>query len=99
VPRPLASAIAAGHFGQEESGKPVRPGPREVREITLQHADNLELLDAIAIAPADRKDDLRAQFDAGVAAYAEDFGLHAAEQLEAYVRRQATHDTGSRRGR
>ena len=100
VPRPLASAITAGQFGQEENGKPVRPGPREVREITLQHADKLvELLDAIAIAPADRKDDLRAQFDAGVSAYAEDFGLHAAEQLEAYVRRQATHDAGSRRGR
>jgi hypothetical protein len=100
VPRPLASAIAAGHFGQEESGKPVRPGPREVREITLQHADNLvELLDAIAIAPADRKENLRTRFDAGIAAYAEDFGPHAAEQLEAYVRRQATDDAGSRRGR
>jgi len=100
VPRPLASAIAAGHFGQEESGKPVRPGPREVREITLQHADNLvELLDAIAIAPADRKENLRTRFDAGIAAYAEDFGPHAAQQLEAYVRRQAAQDAGSRRGR
>jgi hypothetical protein len=100
VPRPLACAIAAGHFGQEENGKPVRPGHREVREITLQHADKLvELLDAITVAPADRKDDLGTQFDAGVAAYAEDFGPHAAEQLEAYVRRQAAHDAGSRRGR
>jgi hypothetical protein len=100
VPRPLASAISAGHFGQEENGKPVHPGPREIRESTLQHADNLvELLDAIAIAPADHKDDLRTQFAAGIGAYAEDFGPDAAQQLEAYVRRQATHAVGSRRGR
>ena len=30
VPRPLPSAIAAARFGQEENGKPVRPGAHEV---------------------------------------------------------------------
>lgn len=96
VPRPLGSAIAAGHFGQEENGKPVRPGPREVREITLQHAEKLiDLLDRLASAPALGKDALQTQVMAGIATYAEDFGSHAAQQLEAYVRRQAA----SRRGR
>jgi len=35
----------------------------------LLHADNLvELLDALAVAPADDKDDLRSKFAAGIAA-------------------------------
>jgi hypothetical protein len=93
VPRPLPSAIAAGHFGQEENGRPVRPGAREVREITERHAEKLiDLLDSLASAPANGKDALQAQFDAGIAVYAEDFGQHAADQLEAYVRRQASLD-------
>jgi hypothetical protein len=32
---------------------------------------------------------VREMFDSGIAAYAEDFGRPAADQLEAYVRRQA----------
>jgi hypothetical protein len=100
VPRPLPSAIAAGRFGQEENGKPVRPGAREVREITERHAEKLiDLLDSIVSAPADGKDALRSQFDAGIAAYAEDFGQHAADQLEAYVKRQAGLDSSSRHER
>jgi hypothetical protein len=100
VPRPLASAVAAGRFGQEENGKPVRPGAREVREITEQHAEKLiELLDSMASAPADSRDAIVAQFMAGISAYAEDFGPDAAEQLEAYARRQAGLDPGCRRGR
>jgi hypothetical protein len=100
VPRPLPSAITAGRFGQEENGKPVRPGPREVREITERHAEKLiDLLDELASAPANRKDALYAKFDAGITAYAEDFGQHAADQLQAYIKRQASLDTGSRRGR
>ena len=93
VPRPLPSAIAAGHFGQEENGRPVRPGAREVREITERHAEKLiDLLDSLASAPADNKETLRMQFDAGIAAYAEDFGQPAADQLQAYVHRQASLD-------
>ncbi len=100
VPHPLPSAVAAGRFGQEEDGKPVRPGAHEVREITEQHADKLiDLLDSLASAPADGKDALRAQFAVGIAAYAEDFGQHAADQLQAYVRRQADLDPSSRRER
>jgi hypothetical protein len=100
VPHPLPSAITAGHFGQEENGRPVRPGAREVREITERHAETLiDLLDSLASAPAKGKDAVEAQFDAGISAYAEDFGQPAADQLQAYVRRQAGLDTSSRRGR
>lgn len=100
VPRPLPSAIAAGNFGQDEDGKPVRPGTYEIRDITERHADKLiDLLDAIAVAPANGKDALQMQFDTGIAAYAEDFGQHAAHQLEAYVRRQASFEQSERGGR
>lgn len=100
VPKPLAVAIAAGRFGHEESGKPIRPGLHEVREITEQHADKLiELLDQIAAAPNSNKPALLESFQNGLAAYAEDFGQPATDQLEAYVRRQALLDCGSRRGR
>jgi hypothetical protein len=99
VPRPLPSAVTAERFGQED-GKPVRPGAREVREITERHAEKLiDLLDSLASAPATGKDALQTQFDAGVAAYGEDFGQQAADQLEAYARRQAGLDPGSRRER
>src|SRR5581483_7079026 len=40
VPKPLPEAVAAKRFG-EEDGKPVRPGPNEVRAITEQHAEKL----------------------------------------------------------
>ena len=100
VPRPLPSAVAAAQFGREENDKPVRPGAHEVRVITEQHADKLiDLLDSLASAPANGKDALRAQFTAGIAAYAEDFGEHAGQQLEAYVRREARLDAASRHGR
>jgi hypothetical protein len=93
VPRPLPSAVSAGRFGQEDNGRPVRPGAREVREITERHAEKLiDLLDSIASAPADGKDTLQAQVDAGIAAYGEDFGQPAAYQLLAYVKRQASLD-------
>jgi hypothetical protein len=100
VPRPLPSAVAAGRFGQEENGKPVNPGAHEVREITEQHAENLiDLLDSLAAAPANRRDVLQLQFDAGIATYREDFGPHAADQLKAYVTRQASLESGERRQR
>jgi hypothetical protein len=93
VPRPLPSAVAARRFGQEDDGRPVRPGAREVREITERHAEKLiDLLDSIASAPADTKETLRTQFDAGITTYAEDFGQPAAYQLQAYVKRQASLD-------
>jgi hypothetical protein len=99
-PRPLPSAVAAGHFGQEENGKPVRPGAREVREITERHAEKLiDLLDSIHAGPMSGKEALQAQFNTGIAAYAEDFGRHAGKQLEAYVLRQAGLGSGRRHGR
>jgi hypothetical protein len=100
VPKPLPAAVASGHFGQEEDGKPVRPGVSEVRAITEQQAEKLiELLDTIASAPASGKAALLESFQNGLAAYAEDFGQPAADQLEAYARRQAGLDSGSRRSR
>ena len=100
VPRPLSSAIAAGRFGVDENGNPVRPDAQEVRAITEQHADKLvDLLDTLRGASADTKDALLVQFMAGITAYAEDFGQPAADQFEAYTRRQAGLDPGCRRGR
>jgi hypothetical protein len=100
VPRPLPSAVAAGHFGQEENGRPVRPGAREVRDITEQHAEKLiDLIDTIRSGPMNGKEALQEQFAAGIAAYAEDFGQHAADQLQAYVLRQAGLDSASRHQR
>ncbi len=100
VPRPLPSAVTGGRFGEEEDGRPVRPGASEVRAITEQQAEKLiDLLDAVASAPAHGKTALLESFQNGLAAYAEDFGQPAAQQLEAYVRRQAGLDSGSRRSR
>jgi hypothetical protein len=83
VPRPLPASIATGAFGQDEDG-PVLPRADEVRAITERHAEKLiELLDAIARASADSRESLLATFSAGIAAYAADFGQHAADQLEA----------------
>lgn len=100
VPRPLPSAVAAGRFGLEENGEPVCPSPREVREITEQHAEKLiGLLDSLAAAPPAGKPQLLELFQSGVKAYEEDFGSAAAVQFDAYVRRQAGLGSGNRRGR
>jgi hypothetical protein len=104
VPRPLHAAISAGHFGQDESSRHIRPGAHEVREITECHAEKLiGILDSIQQARGScvpgEANRLQGLFDAGLAAYAEDFGQHAADQLEAYTRRQASLDSGCRRER
>ena len=77
VPRPLQHAVNRGVFGHDDRGKPIRPCPQEVREITETHAEKL-------IEGSD------AEIETGVAKYAEDFGPRRASQLEAYVRRQRT---------
>jgi hypothetical protein len=78
VPSPLRSSIAAGIFGRDENGKPIRPDPTEVWAITENHAEQLiELLH-------EGKD-----IQPGLTKYAEDFGERPAKQLEAYTRRQA----------
>jgi hypothetical protein len=59
----------------------------------------MELLDQIAGARSNGKGDLLESFQNALTAYAEDFGQPATDQLEAYVRRQASLDCGSRRGR
>jgi len=92
VPRPLAHAVAAGNFGQDDRG-PVNPSADEVREITQNLADTIIdlLADQRQAMPIGREAD-KTRIDAGVQAavqkYAEDFGDHAAEQLLAYCRRQ-----------
>jgi hypothetical protein len=103
VPKPLHSAVAAGHFGQDEHGRNISPGAREVRAITNQHAEKLiDLLDTIRQAshscnPSDTNR-LQGMFQSALAVYAEDFGDHAAKQLEAYTLRQA-HVRSSPNGR
>lgn len=100
VPRPLPSAVAAARFGQDEKGKPIRPGAQEVRAITEQHAEKLiGLLDTMASSPASSKESVHSQFMAGIAAYAEDFGQAAADQLAAYAQHQAGPNSNRRRGR
>ncbi len=106
VPRPLPAAVAAGRFGQDEDGHPIRPAADEVRAITEQHAEKLiDLLVAATAAvqsgaPTEQAR-LRDAFGIAVADFAEDFGSRPAQQLEAYVRRQAELNSddfdGSRR--
>ena len=99
VPKPLAAAIAAGRFGQEENGKPVRPGPHEVRDITEQHAETHRAARPDRRSAQEWQRRVAGILQNALAAYAEDFGQPATDQLEAYVRRQASLDRGSRRGR
>jgi hypothetical protein len=100
VPSPLPAAVQAGHFGLEETGKPVRPGAAEVREITRAHADKLiDLLDQLRSAPLEARGRLQSDYAAGITAYAEDFGPDASKRLEAYVQREAMLDPGRRQDR
>jgi len=106
VPKPLASAIGKGHFGEDERG-PVRPTATEVRAITEHHAERLiELLGRLRDTEVqlgrsrvpDRapliqeKDRLLSAYQSGIALYAEDFGEHAAHRLDAYVRHHADRE-------
>jgi hypothetical protein len=78
IPRPLTEAVRAGRFGMDEQNRPIRPDPEEVAEITVTHAEKLMDL----LGPKSQ-----AQYEAALAAYAEDFGPRPAAQLDAYVRR------------
>ena len=79
----------------------MRPGAYEVRETTERHAEKLiDILDSIqqafgSCAPGEAIR-LQGLFDSALAAYAEDFGRHATDQLDAYVRRQASLDPYAR---
>lgn len=102
VPKPLASAVGKGNFGEDDHG-PVRPSAAEVRAITEYHAEKLvELLGRLQEIEGqlarngtnDRyslireKEKFLCEFQGGIALYAEDFGQHAANRLDAYVRHQ-----------
>jgi len=99
VPRPLADAVAAGCFGTDERGRPIRPEADEVRAITEALADQLiDMLCATKLRlgkPAFR-DSLPEAFGMLIAAYRQDFGERAAQQLEAYAHRQASLDESDR---
>jgi hypothetical protein len=107
VPKPLPHSVAAGHFGHDENG-PVNPSADEVREITLNHAE--ELIDLLAEqreagqrGPEAHVARLSIDIQAAVDKYAEDFSFTAAEQLLAYARRQmmihGREDSGPNQGR
>jgi hypothetical protein len=100
VPRPLPEAVAAGHFGYDDDGDPIRPGADEVRVITECHAEKLaEMLAALDQASGPNPfeaDRLGQVFSAALADYAEDFGERPARRLEAYARRQARLDHSPR---
>jgi hypothetical protein len=93
VPKPLSAAVAAGHFGEDDNGV-VRPTAEEVRSITLHHSE--KLIDLLATIDQARHSCIPSEvgrleelFRSAVAAYAEDFGQAAADQLAAFARRQA----------
>lgn len=99
VPRPLPAVVAAGRFGRDEQGKPIRPAADEVRAITENQAENLiDMLDAMKPEPGKPAitERLPEAFGAIIAAYAQDFGERPARQLEAYARRQASLDEADR---
>lgn len=100
VPKPLRSAVARGHFGEDERG-PVKPSRNEVRAITEHHAEKLlKLLEELE--PIERRlaqewtgdrrlliqqrDRLLSAYQGGLGLYTEDFGQHAANRLDAYIR-------------
>jgi hypothetical protein len=96
--------VARGNFGEDEHG-PVKPKPAEVRAITEHQAEKLiELLGRLQDVEGrlarngthDRpslireKEKLLCAFQGGIALYAEDFGQHAANRLDAYVRHETS---------
>ena len=90
VPKPLPAAVAAGHFGTDDRGDAINPSADEVFAITDDHAE--KLIDLIRSLPApghSGRASIEDQITAGIAKFAEDFGEHAAQRLEAYCRRQA----------
>lgn len=103
VRKPLPGAIAAGHFGRDDNGKPVNPPAAEVRTITENHAERIiELLQGLKIVERSlaaspcgdegrlqgERNRLRGLVTSAVELYAGSFGREAAERLEAYARRQ-----------
>lgn len=91
-PRPRRESVLAAVFGHDEDG-PVDPGREEVEEITAAHAEQLTQLVAAfnqagPTTVGAAADDVRAS----VAAYADDFGQPAADQLLGYCRRRAALD-------
>jgi len=103
VPTPLPAAVAAGRFGHDDDGRPIRPGPDEVRAITEQHAEKIiNLLDGLSQVEewlrspqcSDQarlyreRDQLEARIQSLIKMYADDFGRDAADQLDAYTRRR-----------
>jgi hypothetical protein len=103
TPKPLPTRVAAGTFGRDDHGDPIRPSRDEIHAITEQHAEKLidmmEQLQAVGRSlhsPHTDKARLYAERDrvkglirSAVTAYGEDFGQDAARQLERYAEREA----------
>jgi hypothetical protein len=98
----LTGAIERAVFGEDEYG-PVEPSPEEVSEITQVHAEKLielrqsldEVNRALGHAPESerpaliqKKDRALCAYHQSLGLYEEDFGLQAAERLDAWVREQ-----------
>ena len=90
VPTPLSGAVEAGHFGHDETGRPIKPTRQEVREITASHADTLR---------DHWRDHENEAVEQGITTYAESFGTEAGERLRAHVRHLARESVAGGRGR
>lgn len=100
VPTPLPNAVKNGVFGWDDNDDPINPSEDEVREISLQHGEQLAELyqelgsinERLAGQPANREELIRhqerltCQAQSMLALYAEDFGETAARHLESWAR-------------
>ncbi len=101
-PSPFPPLLPPDGLAMTRRATLIHPSADEVRAITENQADKLiDMLDALVAVPGRpaTATSLPALFQSILIAYAQDFGDHAARQLEAYARRQSSLDESSRTAR
>ena len=99
---PTSGAVASGAFGLDEAGELVSPNEEEATEITDSLAEELrKILHLTGDCGCEKgrvqtaaADELRRQYAESLEKYETDFGTETAQQLDAWVRREAAaeHD-------
>lgn len=102
VGAPNPAAVANGAFGRDETGELVSPKDEEATEITDSLAEELRKILHLTRDCGGEKgrvqtaaaEELRRQYAESLKRYETDFGVEAAQRLDAWVRRQAAteHD-------